>query len=75
MMSELIGEIYDYLSTTAGMNDALDSMLRYFNSDVIVKWFVTGYFCGIPDLKRNLGYYGADDLANRVAEHYEKHCR
>lgn len=75
MMSELIGEIYDYLSNTTGMNDALDSVLRYFDSDVIVKWFVTAYFYDVAEMRRELGYAGLSDLANRVAEHYEEHCR
>lgn len=75
MMSELIGEIYNYLANTTGVNEGLESMFRYFDEKTIVRWFVIGYFCGLPDLRRCLGYDGYGDLANRVAEHYEEHCR
>lgn len=61
--------IYDYIAEHDGINDAIDSVLRYFDTDTIVKWFVEGYFCNEEDMLDNMGEEGEP-----IAEHYKKHC-
>lgn len=64
---EVITEYFD----NEGCEDALESVLRYFDTDQIVGWFVEGYLERDEDAL--IDTLGEED-AQIVIDHYDAHC-
>lgn len=71
-MNAIKKQIYDYVAKHSGANDAFEDFLRYPTTEVVVRWFVEGYFSGLADM---LSPYNVGEEGKAIAEYYEEYCR